>query len=270
MVVAKDAVSNVVAGTGNLSWTHTPVGTPKAIIVFIVHINGSADEITSVTYGGVAMTEVAGSPNLKAASEAGSVYCYFLGAGVPAEAQTVAITVGAASSKRPVAISLTANGDCVVQDSDGTINSDEVTDPSVILTHNGKACFDAIAFYSGGGGPVDVTPLASWTAELEHDFGLTTGGFYTYDTVDTANVTAGWTQTTEDAVAIAIAVTEKSGGGGGGGGRGGSGGGGGNPRGGGNGGGGGSVPGGSGPGQGKKTVIVSSRRPQRRGLIGVF
>lgn len=37
-------------------WTHTPVGTPRGIIVQVVQ-NAGTDEVTGVTYGSVAMTE---------------------------------------------------------------------------------------------------------------------------------------------------------------------------------------------------------------------
>ena len=36
MAIAFDAESNVAAGTGTLSWTHTPVGAPAGVIVLIV------------------------------------------------------------------------------------------------------------------------------------------------------------------------------------------------------------------------------------------
>jgi hypothetical protein len=210
MAVAFDAATNVAAGTGNLSWTHTPVGTPKGIVVFIVQNAGATDEVTSVTYGGVAMTEITGSPVLHSTGESGAVYAYFLGTGIPTGGQTVAVTVNATgSSKRAVAFSVTAaTSRTKVQTQDATINSDSLANPSVTLSLSSVSCWCAIGFHSGQNQPAGITPLASWTGYLEHDFGNQNAGFYRYDTVGTANVTAGWTQTAEDAVMIAVAIAE--------------------------------------------------------------
>ena len=207
MSIAFDAFSSVAAGTGNLSWTHTPVGTPRGITVEVVQNTGT-DEVSGVTYGGTAMTEVTGSPNLKAAVEAGAVYCYFLGASIPTGPQTVLVTVTGASSKRAGAVSVTAAADTEVQDTDVTINSNSVANPSATLALGGNSCFCMEGFFSGSNDPADITELAGWTNRLEHDFTSQTAGWYTYNTIGTADVTMGWTQTAQDAVCIGIAIRE--------------------------------------------------------------
>lgn len=207
MTVAFDAFASSTLQTDQIDWTHTPVGTPRGIIVQICSPTG-ADAITGVTYGGVAMTEVAGSPNLHTTGEDGSVYTYFLGSNIPTGAQAIAATVANAQAKIGRSISLTAAADTEVVDSDGTINSDSVTDPSVTLSLGGRASFCAIVLNSGGDNIAAITPLTGWTSRGESDTGLEVWGWYTYDTIGTADVTAGWSQTTEDACAIAIAVSE--------------------------------------------------------------
>lgn len=208
---AYDAVSNVAAGTANLSWTHTPVGTPRAVIVFVVQNAAGTDEVSSVTYGGTSMTEVSGSPNLHATGETGVVYAYFLGSGIPSGAQTVDVNVSGAASKRAVAYTLTANADTEIVDSDGTITSNSQSNPSATLSLSSRTSWGGIAFHSGQNAVSGTTPLGSWTGDLEHDFGPQVAGWYRFNTIGTSDVTAGWTQTAEDAVMIGVAVSEKQG-----------------------------------------------------------
>ena len=215
MAVAYDAVSNATEGTGTLTWTHTPVGTPRGVQVFVVQNTGAADEVSGVTYGGVAMTETSDSPLLKAAAEDGGVYSYFLGSSIPTGAQTVEVTVTGATTKAAVAITITAAADTTVQDT-ATISSDSATNPSVTLSLGSNTCFCAIGFMSGQASVGNITPSASWTSRYEFDFTSQTCGFYTYDTIGSSDVTAGWTQTADDAISIAVAITEGAGGGGGG------------------------------------------------------
>jgi hypothetical protein len=209
MSIAFDALSQVAAeGTGNLSWTHTPVGTPRGIVVFIAHVVSATDQVTGVTYGGVPMTEMAGSPNILSVSGLDVVYGYFLGSGIPTGAQTVAVTVtGAASPKWAGAVSVTAAQDTVIQDTK-TINNGSLANPTVTLSLGGNSCFCTIGFAAGPNAVTGTTETAGWTAQLEHDFGSDTMGLYTYNTIGTADVAAGWTQVADDACAIAVAVKE--------------------------------------------------------------
>lgn len=205
MAVAFDAVSNVAAGTGDLSWTHTPVGTPRGVRVDIVE-NGGTNGVTAVTYGGVAMELVA--VNAKTSGEAGTVITYFLGKSLPTGAQTVSVTVGDAVSKRAVATTVTAASDTCWISTDFSIASDSATNPSSTLSLLGKTCFVSLALHSGQGAATGITPLTGWTSRLEHDFGAQMGGWYTYNTIASSDVACGWTQTADDAVMIAAAITE--------------------------------------------------------------
>lgn len=220
MPAAYDAFSSSSAGTGNLSWTHTPVGTPRGVVVFIhmASFSGGAPDYDPPTYGGVAMTEITGSPLVKTATESMQMHAFFLGGSIPTGAQTVAATraiAGTGGSSIGSAVTLTAGGDSELIDSDVSISADSQADPSAVLALGGRTCFALIGFMTGQNDPSGVTPLSSWTSRLEHDFGGQVAGVYTYDTVGTSDVTAGWTQTAEDAVAIALAISEVGGGGGG-------------------------------------------------------
>jgi hypothetical protein len=216
MAVAYDAFSSAsdAGGGANLSWTHTPVGTPAGILVWIVMTGytPSGTNAVSCTYGGVDM----GSPvaeAIKATGEVGSVVFYFLNTGIPTGAQTVTFDPVASAVKFGGAISLTGAADLEVVDSDATINTDSGTNPSVTLSLGSRTSFAAIGFFSGIGVDTGITPLTSWTSRAEHDFGASTAGVYTYDTIGTSDVTAGWTQAADDAIAVAVAVSEEVAGG---------------------------------------------------------
>lgn len=205
MAVAFDAVSNVAAGTGNLSWTHTPVGTPRGVKVDIVE-NGGTNGVASVTYGGVAMELAA--INAKTSGEAGTVITYFLGKNIPTGAQTVSVTVNDAVSKRAVATTVTAATDTCWISADISIGSDSIVNPSSTLNLLGKTCFVSLAGHSGQGAVTGTTPTTGWTSRLEHDFGAQVACWYTYNTIASTNVACGWTQTADDAVMVAVAITE--------------------------------------------------------------
>lgn len=206
--VAFDAFNAGTSGTGNLSYTHTPVGTPKGIVVMVSQIGSKADQVSSVTYGGVAMTEVAGSPNILATGEVDVVYTYFLGSSIPTGAQTVSVTVSGAANKLANSYSLTALTDTEIVDVDATINSAAQENPSVTLSLGGRTSWASINLLSGQNDITGITPLAGWTSNGETDGGLVTLGTYRYNTIGTADITAGWTQTSDDALAITLAVSE--------------------------------------------------------------
>lgn len=185
--------------------------TPRAVVVFIQH-PGTTDQITGVTYGGVAMTEMTGSPHVLATGETNVLYGYFLGSSVPSGTQSVVVTTNGTFSfvdgGRAVCISLTAAADTEIVDIDTTINSTSQLNPSVTLSLGGRSSWCAINFGSGTGTVGSITPLTNWTSVAEVDYGAQTGGIYRYNIIGTTDVTAGWTQAADDANAIAVAISE--------------------------------------------------------------
>jgi len=212
VAVAYDAFANSAAAASTRSWTHTPVGTPRGVIVWVIDIDGD-DDISTVTYGGVSMTQVSASPAVLTTGETGAVHCFFLGSSIPTGAQTVVATAptGTGGVKVGYSVTLTAAADTEVVDSDA-INSASVADPSVVLALAGRTSWAGLALYSGHDALTGITPLLNWTGRIEQDAGTEGAACYTYNTVSTADVTAGWTQTAEDAVAVAVAVSEVAGG----------------------------------------------------------
>jgi len=205
--VVFDAFSNVAAGTTNRSWIHTPVGTPRAVIVLISQNTGTTDQVTSVTYGGLALTRVGWTCDT--AGEPGCVYVYFIGSGIPTGAQTVVVNVSGSSTKRAGAITLTGLGNTFMVASDTSVNAD-AANPTRTLNLNNNNSFVAEVFHSGQNAVGSITPFSGWTSRLEHDYGSQTAGWYTYNTVGSANVSVGWTQGNDDAAMVALAVSEIS------------------------------------------------------------
>lgn len=79
-----NAVESHTGATGSISqssfsWTHTPVGTPKGILVFAVNLDSSSTQNLSIDYGGVALAEVSGGLAVDTAGEVGRCNCFFLG-----------------------------------------------------------------------------------------------------------------------------------------------------------------------------------------------
>ncbi len=209
--IAFDAVSSAAIGTVDISYTHTPVGTPAGVFVYVVQAGTSTDQVASVTYGGDAMTEVSVSPVTQAGGEISVVYTYFLGTSIPTGAQTVFVDVTNSTNKSSSCVTVTAAADCEIVDVDGSINSDAAADPSATLSLGGRSCFAILGFHSGQNAPTGTTPFANWNSRFEDDFGTRTCGTYTYDIVSTTDVTMGWTQTSEDAQCIGVAIAEVAG-----------------------------------------------------------
>lgn len=206
MAVAFDAFSSAVNPAP--SWTHTPVGTPRAVIVFVPALGGTDTVTGTPSYGGVNLTEVSGSPLLKTTGEALAVHAFFLGASIPTGAQTVSLGATPAGNEVGCCISLTGSADTEIVAINTSINSDAVADPSSTLGLSGRTCFVGMGFCSGQNATTGYTPFTGWTSQVETGDGSRGGGCYTYDTIGSTDVTVGWTQTSDDALAIALAVSE--------------------------------------------------------------
>lgn len=210
MTVAFDAFSqsaiNAVGGA-DMSWTHTPVGTPRGVIVTV---RGSTGNQTA-TYGGVAMAEVTGSPLTKSTGEpATGLRIFFLGASIPSGAQTV-VVLNDDVVLQCSATTLTAANDTEVVDT-SSISTDSVANPSGTLSLLGRTSFCLFVGRSGHQTIAGTSPNANWTQRDEFDIGSQIALLHSFDTIGSADVTFGWAQTAEDATALGIAVSEVAGG----------------------------------------------------------
>lgn len=194
--------------TGNDSFSHGGGAGPRAALGFIVGTSPT-DEVSGATYGGVSMTQLSSSPKLATSGgEPGVVHAFLLN-GIASGTQTFAFTTSASTvTHQAYCITLNADADLEVVDEDVTVDSTSQANPSVTLSLGGRSCFCAIAFMSGHAGTASITPLTSWTSRHEVTTGSETAACYTYDTIGTSDVTAGWTQTAEDALMYAVALGE--------------------------------------------------------------
>jgi hypothetical protein len=213
MAIAYDTFTSVAAGTGDLTWNHTGAASNvKGALVLVCGGSGN-DVVDGVTYGGVAMSEVALSPLLKATGETGDIYGYFLGSSVPQGTQEIIVDVNAAGTKQAGCYTVTAAQDASVVDTT-TISQDSGANPSGTLSLGGISCFCAEAFLSGLADVVaSCTPPTGWTTSLETDAGAKGFCWYKYDTIGTADVTIGYTATTDDCVLLGVAIRENAAGG---------------------------------------------------------
>jgi len=210
MAIAYDAISSLAATARVFTWTHTPVGTPKGVLVWVFR-RVSTNQVSSVTYGGVTMTDVPGSPNLKINALAAAVHCFFLGSGIPTGPQTVVVTCTTSITRIVSCVTVTSGDNIlttIVNSTNVAIKSDAVANPSSTLTLGGLTCFVLEGFLSGHTATTSMTPFAGWT-----DLGVPpslggTAAIYKYDTVGSSDVTIGWTQTTEDATCIGVSLSD--------------------------------------------------------------
>jgi hypothetical protein len=209
MAIAYDAASELArTGTSDpMEWTHTPSGIPRAIVVAFVHGTSSTDHVTTVTYGGVSMSEVVRGTDT--VTEPGAAELWFLGSGIPTGAQTVSadLSSGTTDDIHGVAISLTANGDTEVLDSDSDLA--DQANPSVTLSYGGRTCISIGALYGGGAAPSSFTPNGNCTTVHDHDLGAFYSEVIRQTTPGTADFAIGGTSLSDDVAFVACCVSEK-------------------------------------------------------------
>jgi hypothetical protein len=208
VAVAFDAATESVrtGTTDPHTFTHTPVGTPRGVVLAIVHGTSSVDHVSSVTYGGVAMSRVVSAADT--ATEPGRAYLYFLGSSVPTGAQTVSVDLTTATTDdiQFVCMTVTAAGDTSVIDFDSLSNN--VANPSVTLQYGGLTSMAFAALYGGGAGPTDFTPNGSCTTVHDHDFGAFYAEVIRQTTVGSSDFAIGGTAGNDDVAYVALAVSE--------------------------------------------------------------
>lgn len=187
------------------------------VLCVVIQASNTAETITA-THNGVNLPAISGSPFTSSTfAEAGgiTIHAFFAGSGLSGGTQTVAITKSGSNPCLAGAWSVTtASNAPEVQASDNDIDSAAVVDPSGTIALSGVTCLVLQAFCSGQGAITSITPPTGWTSDGEDDAGSVTVGWYRYDTIGSSDVTYGWTQTSDDAFGIAIALTEPAGGGG--------------------------------------------------------
>jgi hypothetical protein len=166
-----DAASNhPTGGTGNLSWTHTPVGAPTGVTVMIMQYGSNANQVPSVTYGGVAMPSV-----LTAATTVGATnsrtYLFHLGSQIPTGPQTILVTTSGATLRQAGATSWTGGDTTAVNSTVVTTNT--TTNPTIGITStgNGRHCTILGAIFSDLDDVSLISSGSGYTQLFETDLG---------------------------------------------------------------------------------------------------
>jgi len=204
MAITNEATSfnGVVNASGTITAAHTPTGTPNGAFVWVMSVSSSAT-VSGVTYGGVSMTEVTGSP---VSLSNGYIQCFSLVSGVPSGAQNAVATLVGTSTRAIYCLTLTGASALVVEDID-IINTTS-SNPRGTLTLGGNTCFCATGLYDDQSSPASQTPLTNWTKDQSYSHGSKSSSFLTYDLISTADVTTGWDAGDVDNGAVSLAIRE--------------------------------------------------------------
>jgi hypothetical protein len=194
------------------TFTHTPGGTPKGVVLLICHVGSTTDFISGVTYGGVALTRVIRRTD--AAAEPGDSDIWFLGSSIPTGAQTVSIDLSSDTAEDFLftCVTLLADDNTAVVDSDGI--NDDAANPSVTLNYGGAFCQSLAVLYSGLPNETDITPNSNCGTLQSDDFGANVYMVIAQGIGGTSDFAIGVTAALDDcaytAVAIGLAVAAVS------------------------------------------------------------
>lgn len=226
MAVAFDAQSfqdaTVIPAVSSLftGFTHTPVATPRGVVVGIIQDVVETQFTYTITYGGVSVPI---APNngfaQDIAGEKGAAYLHFLGSGIPTGAQAVAITAsGGVDNRSAFCASITADADTQIVDS--FKEEGDKTNPGNSVAFNLDIAGQKIAFgslFSGLASPLDATINPSTGVTKLLGTGGTPGtdwgarcGLVAYQTVANIppNMQVSFTAANDDVAFSAIAIQE--------------------------------------------------------------
>lgn len=203
--IALDTFPQGASFTSSTTWSHTPGGlaAPRGVAVTIHQNVSSADLISAVTYGGVAMTRIAFAQDT--AGEPGASYLYYLGSGIPSGTQTVAVTVSSGTdAKTGASVTFTAKGNTRVAASG--IQQGDAANPSITLAT--PASYEGMvigALFSGAAAPSSLTPGTDLVDFLNRDYGAQSGRC-AYGQKSGANVVFNFTAASDDVAMVAAAL----------------------------------------------------------------
>ena len=194
--------------TTTTSFTHAPdVSALQGVLVFIAQNVASADLISSVTYGGVAMKRVGFAQDT--AGEPGASYIYFLGSGVPSGSQTVTVTVASGTdAKHAWVLGLLGVGDLQVVAS-GIVQGDTANPSVTLATPLEFVGLAASVVFSGHNAVGSITPGTGYQGSSiggsVRDFGTQVARVELAN-MEGANVVCNWTAASEDCAMVALAI----------------------------------------------------------------
>lgn len=225
MTVSYDAVASLSTeercGDESLSWTHTPSGTPKAIVVIVTTgattlVSGD-NAVSGVTYGGVSMTKV--QEVHKGTGESMNCWYYELLSGIPTGAQTVVVTTDACppavnTGNYPWfmahSVSLASGGGTISRAATSTLTSDSTASPTITLDAGSNTGLAVIGGGSGIGTHTNVTAATGCTKATGYSYsGGGSSSVVAYQTTPaTGSFAVGFAQSADDAGMAAASYYE--------------------------------------------------------------
>lgn len=217
MGVAFDALAGSHTGiTGSTSeasfnWTHTPVGTPKGVLVYVMGDGDAADIISGVTYGGDALSPVTGGFAQDTDQEPGFCKAYFLGAGISTGAQTVEVTrTNNSTEVWACSVTVTAGDDTDYTGVTLEEESQELTEENIDDGSPGESSLRVIGAHYGHGGISSGDMGANTTFGAKIDYG-STGAAVGYETTPgQGSRPVGFVKVFDDFAAVYLAIIESS------------------------------------------------------------
>lgn len=210
-MIAFDADDFKAPSNNNFSWLHTPVGAPRGVVVFVVQWSSITDDVTAVTYGGVAMARLPGADGFRTlgTGETGAVYAYFLGSGIPVGPQTVAVTSGG-QFKCAVSNTVTAAADTEV-DSSNSAAPGIIANPSLSVPTTASRNTEIFYALMSGIGIAITTVESGSTHQGSADIGSQIALFARKSHTG-GSTTIGYTAASDDVCHAAVAIGEVAGG----------------------------------------------------------
>ncbi len=190
-----------------LSWTHTPVGVPKGVLVLAATEASTVSRVTSVTYGASTMTQVALSPLLSTVGTTGSVAeGWFLGTSVPTGAQTIQINligITGYGSINAIAISVVGPNDSAIEDTTKVDTTGANPTCALTIAHQSLAvgvCLEGLATVT------DIAVAAGMTQIMEIDVGGETFNWAYRTALVSTNSSVDWTAVSAAYGVLAVAI----------------------------------------------------------------
>lgn len=175
-----------------------------AAYVLIAQNTSTTDQVTGVTYGGSAMTRQGFITD--AAGEPGGVYVYKLESSVPQGTQDAVVSISSPAGAKRVRVVTVYHSAAVSVIDDDTIDTDTADPSSTLATNAGFKGVVISMLHSGHNAPTDIDAgTGVWLVDGGRDFGNQSEATVVGEKTG-ANVTVGFTQTSEDAAMYSLAV----------------------------------------------------------------
>ena len=190
----------------SFSWTHTQTGTPQGVLVF-VHTISASNFISSVTYGGTALTRVTGAVAIDTAGEPGRTDMFFLGSGLGSGNQTITVNrTNNATIMYASAATVTAGADVNVTGIQVLQNNQTLVELAIDDGSSGIDSLRYAAAYYGANSPASAG--ANSTQLTSIDLGSFGNSMVVENTAGQGARNVGFQGGADDLAAVFVAVRE--------------------------------------------------------------